>query len=31
MLGGNALGIDLGDRAEAAIDYRSYDGAKFPL
>jgi len=31
MLGRNALGIDLGDRAEAAIDYRRYDGAKFPL
>jgi SAM-dependent methyltransferase len=31
MLGRNALGIDLGDRAEAAIDYRRYNGAKFPL
>jgi SAM-dependent methyltransferase len=31
MLGGNALGIDLGNSAEAAIDYRRYDGANFPL
>jgi SAM-dependent methyltransferase len=31
MLGGKALGIDLGVGAEAPIDYRRYDGANFPL
>jgi len=30
MLGGSALGIDLGDSTEALIDYRHYDGARFP-
>jgi SAM-dependent methyltransferase len=30
MLGGSALGIDLSDSAEAPIDYRHYDGARFP-
>src|SRR5882762_6435472 len=30
MLGRNALGIDLGNSAEAPIDYRHYDGARFP-
>src|SRR5207253_2608585 len=27
MVGGRALGIDLGNRPEAPIDYRHYDGA----
>jgi len=31
MLGGKALGIDLGVGPEAPIDYRRYDGANFPL
>src|SRR6266480_6066531 len=31
MLGTRVVGIDLGDGAEAAIDYRRYDGAQFPL
>jgi ubiquinone/menaquinone biosynthesis C-methylase UbiE len=31
MLGTSVLGIDLGERADAAIDYRRYDGAEFPL
>src|SRR6266480_6052453 len=31
MLGTSVVGIDLGDGAEAAIDYRRYDGAQFPL
>lgn len=31
MLGGRALGIDLGNTAEAPIDYHRYDGANFPL
>jgi SAM-dependent methyltransferase len=30
MLGGSALGIDLGNSAEAPIDYRHYDGVRFP-
>lgn len=30
MLGVTAMGIDLGDRAEAPIDYRQYDGRHFP-
>jgi SAM-dependent methyltransferase len=30
MLGGSALGIDLANKAEAPIDYRRYDGARFP-
>jgi SAM-dependent methyltransferase len=30
MLGGSALGIDLGNSAEAPIDYRHYDAARFP-
>jgi ubiquinone/menaquinone biosynthesis C-methylase UbiE len=31
MLGANVVGIDLGSSAEAAaIDYRSYDGSRFP-
>jgi SAM-dependent methyltransferase len=31
MLGTNVVGIDLGNSAEAAIDYRRYDGAHFPV
>jgi SAM-dependent methyltransferase len=31
LLGTSVMGIDLGDSAEAAIDYRRYDGAQFPL
>jgi SAM-dependent methyltransferase len=31
MLGTSVVGIDLGNSAEAAIDYRRYDGAHFPL
>jgi ubiquinone/menaquinone biosynthesis C-methylase UbiE len=31
MLGTSVGGIDLGNSAEAAIDYRRYDGAHFPL
>jgi ubiquinone/menaquinone biosynthesis C-methylase UbiE len=31
MLGGCAMGIDLGSSAEAPIDYRRYDGRQFPL
>ncbi len=31
MLGSTAVGIDLGNSAEAPIDYRRYDGAQFPL
>jgi SAM-dependent methyltransferase len=30
MLGGSALGIDLANRSEAPIDYRHYDGVRFP-
>ena len=30
MLGSSVLGIDLADKAEAPIDYRHYDGARFP-
>jgi ubiquinone/menaquinone biosynthesis C-methylase UbiE len=30
MLGRSVVGIDLGSGAEAAIDYRQYDGARFP-
>lgn len=30
MLGANAIGIDLGRSAEASVDYRQYDGARFP-
>jgi SAM-dependent methyltransferase len=30
MLGTTALGIDLGAKAEAPIDYRQYDGERFP-
>ena len=30
MLGRSVVGIDLGSSAEAAIDYRSYDGSRFP-
>jgi len=30
MLGTSAVGIDLGSSAEAPIDYRRYDGARFP-
>ena len=30
LLGSSAVGIDLGDSAEAPIDYRQYDGARFP-
>jgi SAM-dependent methyltransferase len=30
MLGTGVVGIDLGSSAEAAIDYRHYDGARFP-
>jgi SAM-dependent methyltransferase len=31
MLGTSVVGIDLGNSAEAAIDYHRYDGAHFPL
>jgi len=31
LLGTSIVGIDLGNRAAAAIDYRRYDGAQFPL
>jgi ubiquinone/menaquinone biosynthesis C-methylase UbiE len=31
ILGTSVVGIDLGDSAEAAIEYRSYDGAHFPV
>jgi SAM-dependent methyltransferase len=31
MLGASVVGIDLGNSAEAAIDFRRYDGAHFPL
>src|SRR5260370_32554038 len=31
MLGTGVVGIDLGDRADAPIDYRRYDGARFPM
>src|SRR5207302_5195703 len=31
MLGTSVIGIDLGNRTDAAIDYRRYDGARFPL
>jgi len=31
MLGTNVVGIDLGNSAGAAIDYRRYDGAHFPV
>lgn len=30
MLGASASGIDLGNRTEAPIDYRQYDGERFP-
>ena len=30
LLAAGAVGIDLGRNAEAAIDYRQYDGARFP-
>ena len=30
MLGSGVIGIDLGSRVDAAIDYRQYDGARFP-
>src|SRR6266704_4211544 len=30
MLGTSVVGIDLGNSAEAAIDYRRYDGQRFP-
>jgi len=30
MLGRSVIGIDLGSGVEAAIDYRQYDGARFP-
>lgn len=30
MLGSPAVGIDLGNSADAPIDYRRYDGARFP-
>jgi SAM-dependent methyltransferase len=30
MLGASVVGIDLGDSADAPIDYRRYDGARFP-
>jgi ubiquinone/menaquinone biosynthesis C-methylase UbiE len=30
LLGVTAMGIDLGNRAEAPIDYRQYDGTEFP-
>lgn len=31
MLGSPAVGIDLGNSADAPIDYRRYDGARFPV
>ena len=31
ILGTNVIGVDLGSRADAPIDYRSYDGAQFPV
>src|SRR5258705_4155958 len=31
MLGTRVVGIDLGNSAETAIDYRRYDGAQFPV
>lgn len=31
MTGGNVVGIDLGERTRAPIDYRRYRGAEFPL
>ncbi len=31
MLGASVIGIDLGDRADAPIDFRRYDGAQFPM
>ena len=31
MLGRSVVGIDLGSGAEAAIDYRRYDGTRFPV
>jgi len=31
MLGSPAVGIDLGNSADAPIDYRRYDGAQFPV
>jgi SAM-dependent methyltransferase len=31
MLGSSVVGIDLGSSAEAAIDYRRYDGQRFPM
>lgn len=31
MIGTSVVGIDLGNSAEAAIDYRRYDGAQFPI
>lgn len=31
MLGSPVVGIDLGNSADAPIDYRRYDGAQFPL
>lgn len=31
MLGANVVGIDLGSSADALIDYRRYDGARFPV
>jgi ubiquinone/menaquinone biosynthesis C-methylase UbiE len=31
MLGTSVLGIDLGETADAAIDYCRYDGAEFPV
>ncbi len=31
MLGTSVVGIDLGNHADAPIDYRRYDGAHFPL
>jgi SAM-dependent methyltransferase len=31
MLGRPAVGIDLGDKADAPIDYPRYDGAQFPV
>jgi ubiquinone/menaquinone biosynthesis C-methylase UbiE len=30
LLGRSVVGIDLGSNAESAIDYRQYDGARFP-
>ena len=31
MLGTGVIGIDLGNSAEASIDYRRYDGSRFPM